>query len=103
MADDLNFQNYSTAQDQLQPKPVTMAAATTIAPTGYLTFLSGTTQVKTITPALSGMHMLAFVFTNASPGVTLTTGNIAIATTTVQNKMLLMTYDPVSALWYPSY
>lgn len=98
-----NWQDFSTTQDGLQPKPSTIAAAATIAPTSLITFLSGTTQVASITPPLDGPHVLILIFTNASPGATLTSGNIALATTTVQNKALLMTYDPVSAKYYPSY
>jgi hypothetical protein len=33
----------------------------------------------------------------------LTTGNIAIATTVVQKKALLMTWSPSLAKWCPSY
>lgn len=101
--DDLNFQNYSTVQNKLQPAPKTLASAATIAPTGFLTNVTGTVPVATITPPVSGAHMLAFRFTNASPGVTATTGNIGIATTTVLNKILLMVYDPTAAKYYPSY
>lgn len=103
MSDDLNFMNYGTVQNNLQPTPVNTAAAATIAPTGFITILSGTAQVATITPPLSGAHMLCLIFTNATPGATLTTGNIAKATTVVQNKALYMVYEPVSAKYYPSY
>lgn len=100
---DLNFQQLSTVQDNVMLGPATIASATTIAPTTFLTFVSGTVAVGTITPPVTGTVMLAFVFTNASPAATVTTGNIALATTTVQNKTLFMTYDPAGAKWYPSY
>lgn len=103
MPDDLNFQNLSTVQNLLQPKPVTIASSATIAPTTFLTFVSGSVPLATITPPVSGAHLLGFIFTSASPGVTATTGNIAIATTTVLSKMLLMGYDPNTAKYYPSY
>jgi len=103
MADDLNFQQMSTVQSLLQPKPVTLASAATIAPTTFMTTVTGTVPVTTITPPVTGSHMLALRFTTASPGVTGTTGNIGISTTTVVNKILLMCYDPIAAKYYPSY
>ena len=103
MPDDLNFQKLSTVQNGLMPTPVTLASAATIAPTTFMTTVTGTVPVTTITPPVTGSHMLAFRFTTASPGVTGTTGNIGIASTTVVNKILLMCYDPVAAKYYPSY
>ena len=101
--DDLNFQNMSTVQSLQQPTPKTIASSATIAPTTFLTNVTGTVPVTTITPPVSGQHMLALRFTNASPGVTGTTGNIGIATTTVLNKILFYVYDPTAAKYYPSY
>lgn len=103
MADDLNFQNMSTVQNQNQPTPKTLASAATIAPTTFMTTVSGTVPVTTITPPVTGQHMLALRFITASPGVTGTTGNIGISTTTVVNKILQMFYDPTTAKYYPSY
>jgi len=101
---DLLHQNISTVQSQQQPNPVTMAAATTIAPTTFLTFLTGTTSVATITPPVTGQHMLALVSTDSgTTNATVTTGNIALASTFVKNKALFMTYDPATAKYYPSY
>lgn len=100
---DSDFQNLSTVQSSQQPKPVTLASAATIAPTTFLTTVTGTVPVTTITPPVTGQHMLALRFTNASPGVTGTTGNIGIASTTVLNKVLYMAYDPIAAKYYPSY
>ena len=99
---DLLFQNISTVQNSLQPKPNTIAAATTIAPTNFLTFVSGTTDVGTITAAVTGAHMLCLIFTNASPGDILTTGNVLVGSTTVtQNVPVLLFYDPNQAKYYP--
>ena len=101
---DLNFQNISTVQSQLQPNPVTMAAATTIAPTTFITFLTGTTSVATITPPVSGSHMLCLISTDTgTTNATVTTGNIKIASTFVTSKALLLAYDPATAKYYPSY
>ena len=101
---DALFQNISTVQSQLQPNPVTMAAATTIAPTTFVTFLTGTTSVATITPPVTGSHMLCLVSTDSgTTNATVTTGNINKASTFVQNKALLLVYDPATAKYYPSY
>lgn len=102
MANDLLFQNISTVQNSTQSKPNTIAAAATIAPSNFLTFVSGTTDVATITPPVTGAHMLALIFTNASPGDILTTGNVLVGTTTpAQNKPILLFYDPNQAKYYP--
>jgi hypothetical protein len=103
MADDSLVYQLDTVSSSVMPKPVTLASAATIAPTCFLTFVTGTVGVGTITPPIAGAHLLAFIFTNGSPGATITTGNIILATTVVQNKMLLMAYDPVSNKYYPSY
>ena len=97
---DLNFQDLSTVQSNQQPKPVTMASAATIAPTTKLTFLTGTVQVGTITPPTSGYCELTLCFTNAAPGLLLTTGNIQIAYQPIQNRPIDFCYDPVSAKWW---
>lgn len=103
MADDLNFQDLSSVASDHNSKPKTVASATTIAPTTFLTVVTGTLQVGTITPPTTGHCMVGLIFTDASPGVTLTTGNIAIATTVVSKKLLLLAYNPIAAKWYPSY
>lgn len=101
---DLNFQNLSTVQSNEQPAPVTLASATTIAPSTFLTFLTGTTSIATITPPVTGAHMLCLISTDSgTTNATVTTGNIAKASTFVQNKALFMTYDPTGAKYYPSY
>jgi hypothetical protein len=101
---DLNFQNISTVQSGLQPTPATLASAATIAPSTFLTFLTGTTSIATITPPVSGSHMLCLVSTDSgTTNATVTTGNIIKASTFVQNKALLMVYDPVGNKYYPSY
>jgi hypothetical protein len=91
---DLNFQDLSTVQNNLQPKPVTITAAATIAPTTFLTVLSGNTAVSTITPPVTGTHMLAIV-----PGTTTgftTGGNVSGGTTTVSGRVYLFVYNPLT-------
>ena len=41
-----------------------------------------------------------FVFTNASPGVFLTSGNVVTAIVPIQNEPVLLEYDPSSGNYY---
>lgn len=100
---DLLFQDLSTVGSDKNTRPVTIAAATTIAPTTFVTFVTGTVQIATITPPTTGHSMICIIATDASPGATLTTGNILLATTVVENKALFLVYDQATAKWYPSY
>lgn len=102
MADDtLNFQNFSTVQSKQQPTPQTIAAASTITPVGFLTFLSGTTQVATISPPIQGgLTLIALVFTDANPGAFLNSGNIESTKDPAQLELVLLCWDPTSSQWY---
>lgn len=100
VSSDLLFQNLSTVHGKLQPKPGTIASAATIAPLTFLTFVSGTVAIATITPPIDGAHMLCLIFTNAAPAANLTTGNIAAAFTGVQNVPVFLVYDPSTAKYY---
>lgn len=97
---DLNFQDFSTVQSGLQPKPATIASAAAIAPTTKLTFVTGTVTIATITPPVSGYCEITLCFTNAAPGVFLTSDNIKTAYQPVQNRPIDLCYDPVSAKWW---
>jgi hypothetical protein len=99
MPDQVDWQDLSTVQSGLQPKPRTIAASTTIAPTTFLTRISGTTAVSTITPPMTGSHMLAVV-AGATNGIA-TTGNIVGASTNAASTTtpMLMVYDPVTATY----
>lgn len=99
---DLLSANFDNVQSNQNPFPATIASSTTIAPSTYITFLTGSTAVATITPPVTGSVTLVLVAT-VTTVTTVTTGNIALASTLVANKALLMTYDPVSTKWYPSY
>jgi len=82
----------------------TIASAATIAPTELVTIITGTTVISTITPPApiaSGSGFIILIPTAAF--TTVNTGNIAIASTAVVSKALIMTYDTTSAKWYPSY
>jgi hypothetical protein len=96
---DLNFQDLSTVQSAIQPKPATIASATTIAPTGFVTLISGTAAIVNITPPVSGAHMLVLIPTGA---FTMTAaGNIALlmGAATVSQPVFLV-YNPVTAKYY---
>jgi hypothetical protein len=98
---DLYHQNFDTVQSNQQPNPVTVASAGTITPTTFMTIVSGTAAVATITPPVTGQHMLAFVPTGAF--TTTLAGNIAKASTAVVGQVLLMFYDPNTGKYNPSY
>jgi hypothetical protein len=89
---DVDFQNFSTVHSALQPKPATITAAATIAPTTFLSFISGTTAIVTVTPPVSGAHMLilmplaAFTMTTA--------GNVKIACTAAVNSPVVLIWNP---------
>lgn len=100
VSSDLTFQNFSTAQGIQQPKPVTVASAATIAVTGFLTFISGTVAIATITPPLEGAHLLALVFTNANPSAFTGAGNVQSTKDPAQNELVLLCYDPITAKYY---
>lgn len=82
----------------------TIASAATIAPTKIITFISGTTIIDTITapaPIATRGGQITLIPTGAWS--TSTAGNVALATTAVANKALILTYDTTTAKWYPSY
>lgn len=93
-ADTLNFQEFSTVQSNVQPAPKTLASGNVIAPTGFLTVLTGNTVVKTITPPLSWTHMIAIQFAGTA-GVD-ATGNVTAAKATVAGEVLLLVYNPIT-------
>jgi hypothetical protein len=89
---DIDFQQLSTVQNNLMPKPPTLASATTIAPTTFLTLVSGAAAIATVTPPVTGTHMLLLWPTGA---FTMTTaGNVLLACTAVVNSPVLLLYDP---------
>lgn len=82
----------------------TIASAATIAPTTQIVFISGTTAIDTITPP-SPISLGGGQITLIPTGLftTTTAGNIALASTAVVSKALIMTYDVTTTKWYPSY
>jgi hypothetical protein len=82
----------------------TIASATTIAPTTSIVFVSGTTAIDTITapsPISAGGGQITLIPTGIF--TTTTAGNIALASTAVVSRALIMVYDTTTGKWYPSY
>jgi hypothetical protein len=82
----------------------TIASTSTISPTTSIVFVSGTAAISTITPptliSTTGGQVTLIptgIFT------TTTSGNIALASTAVVSKAMIMTYDAGTGKWYPSY
>jgi len=100
-SNDLKAAQLSFPQSGVMDKPNTIASTTTIAPTNRLTFVSGTIDIATITPPADGAHELVFIFTSATPGDLLTTGNILVGSTTVtQYVPVIAYYNPNEAKYY---
>jgi len=100
---DALFEQLSTVQSGLSPVPNTIAAAATISPTGFVTFLTGTTAVATINPPVAGVHMIVLIFTNGAPGGL--TGGTGVGqpkatVTAAQNVPVVCIYDPVTQLYW---
>ena len=79
--------------------PVTLVSAATIAPTTFLTVLTGNTAVATITPPVTGPHLLALQFAGTAGVVA--TGNILTATASVVGQAMLLIYNPASGKYVP--
>jgi|SRR6185295_2257740 len=79
--------------------PVTIASAVTIAPSTFLTVLTGNVGIATITPPVTFSHMLAVQFAGTA-GV-LATGNILTATASVVGQVMLLVYNPNIAKYIP--
>ena len=81
----------------------TVVSGTTIAITTPVAFVSNTNVIQTITvpSQFTGGGQITIIPTGAF--TTNTSGNIALGTTAVVNKALILTWDSVTAKWYPSY
>jgi hypothetical protein len=101
----LNSNNVTYAKLQATTAAApTIASATTIAPTTQIVFISGVTPIVTITapaPISAGGGTITLIPTGIF--TTTTAGNIALASTAIVSKALIMTYDATTAKWYPSY
>jgi hypothetical protein len=101
---DLNHQNFGVVQSKSQPLPVTLASALTLTPTTRLTFVTDQVQLANIVPPTTGYCEVILCFTHAAPGAMLTNGAlypIKVAYQPIQNRPILMCYDPSSNYWWP--
>ena len=96
---DLEFQKFSTVQSGQQLQPNTIASAATIAPQTFMTFVTGTVAVATITPPVSGQCMIVLVYTDVTPTAMTTTGNIQSAIVPSTDLPTFMIYDPRARKW----
>jgi hypothetical protein len=83
-----------------------IASAATIAPTVQSVHITGTTAIVNITvPSWCATASTMCRLTLIPDGLWTTTaaGNIAIASTAVVSKALILEYDPGTSKWYPSY
>jgi hypothetical protein len=96
--------NFSTIQTRLQPKPVTMASAATLAPTTKLTFVTDQVQLANITPNDPQAYQeVTLCFTHAAPGAFLTNGAdypIVTAYQPIQNRPVDLCYNPITKNWW---
>lgn len=96
---DLDFQKFSTVQNNQMQAPTTIASAATLTVPGFLTYVTGTVVTATITPPVSGVCMIALVFTDATPPTMTTSGNISNVIVPTINQPTMMIYDPVLKKW----
>lgn len=100
--------HFATFGNPVTPISTSIAAATIFTPLSYISVVTGTAQIQNIVLPWPGFEGdIVLVFTNGSPGATLTGGTagiaIALATTVVSLKALTMTFVALQGLWYPSY
>lgn len=104
VANSLNYERFSTVQDEQQPPPATLASAATITPISKMTFVTGQTQVANITPPTPSAYCeVTLCFTNAAPGAFLTNGAsypIKTAYQPIQNRPIDLCWDPQSVFWW---
>jgi hypothetical protein len=98
---DSDFQDLSTVHSPIQKKPATIASAATVAPLQFLSFISGTVAIATVTPPVNAMHVLCMIFTTTTPtAFTTTGGNIKAVATPTQNVPCFLIYNPLEAKYY---
>ena len=82
----------------------TIASTSTISPTYAINFVSGSAIINTITapsPILYSSGQITLIPTGL--WTISTSGNVALASTAVISKALIMTFDGGTNKWYPSY
>lgn len=91
----VNYQNFVPSQTDPAPAIGTLASAATIYPTTFITNVTGTTTISTVTPPLPGIHSLVLLFTNAAPGDISDSGNVLLGASNILEN------SPVALLWNP--
>jgi len=94
-----DWHQLSTVQGPTSPRGNTVASAATIAPTTFLTLLSGNVAISTITPPVPFGHMIALLFAGTA-GVA-AGGNIQTAKASVVGECMLLVYNPAQAKYHP--
>jgi DUF4097 and DUF4098 domain-containing protein YvlB len=97
---DLDFQNFSTVQNLSQLQPSTVASAATVTPLTFMTKVTGTVAISTITPPVTGQHMLLMLHTDATPTAYTTTGNVLTIVVPTVNVPSVFVYDPIQKKYY---
>lgn len=91
--------NFGFLQTQAAQKPQTIASANTIAPVSTLTVLTGNVVIKTITPPIPTLHVIALQFAGAAGNDA--TGNILTAKASIAGMIILYMYNPNTAKYVP--
>lgn len=77
----------------------TVASAATITPGPGLTVLTGNVGIATITPPVSGPHMIGIQFAGTA-GV-LATGNVATAKASVVGEVMFLVWNTITGKYSP--
>src|SRR5262245_25185123 len=95
----LTASDWAQISPNSQVAPVTVASAATIAPTSFLTVLTGNTAITAITPPLTTGHMLAIQFAGVA-GIT-AGNNITTTKASVAGEVMLLVYNSATAKYVP--
>lgn len=96
---DVDWQQLGTVQGPTTLRALTIASANVIAPSTFLTILTGNVVVKTITPPVLNGHMLAIQFAGVA-GVD-NTGNVLTTTASIAGQIMLLVYNPNTGKYIP--
>lgn len=80
-----------------------IASASVISPNAPVVFISGTSTISTINSPFGAGNSGSITLIPTGVFTTNTSGNIALASTAVVSKALIMIYDYAANKWYPSY
>lgn len=81
-----------------------IASASTVAPIGHVTHITGTTAINTITvPPFCPANGCVIYFVPNAAYTLGTSGNVAIASTGAVGQVQTLVYDAGTSKWYPSY